>query len=732
MRKQYALDSQWLFGKAEENASRETVDLPHTWNKDLDVQRGKYLYEKVLKAPEAHRGEPMFLEFLGADTVCEVFLNDQLVGIHRGGYSAFRFEITELYDWSIENHLKVYVDNSPTPDVSPLNGDFTIYGGLYRSVNLICVPDSHFDLLFYGSSGVLIQSEVDETGNGLVKIDAYVVNPQGLSVDMKIRDREGSVVARNIVDAASVSWEMEVPNCKKWNGKEDPYLYSGSATLRSEHTVYDEVTINFGFRSCRLDPEKGFALNRKQLRIHGVAKHQDRQGVGNAITSEHLREDFALIDEIGANGVRLSHYQHNQETYDLCDQKGYVTWAEIPMMSMPERPGVLENAKEQLKELIYQNMHHPSICMWGIQNEIAMDGESLFMYQGVDELNSLLHTLIPAGISASANMYYVKNESPLNFISDLLGYNLYYGWYYGEIEDFDAWIDGFHEENPQVVLGISEYGADCNLKFHSDAPRVKDYSEEFQAMFHEKTYQIIESKHFLWGSFVWNMFDFGSFVRDEGGTKGKNAKGLVTFDRKTRKDAFYFYKAKWSDQPFVHLCEKRFAVRDKNSIHVKVYSNLKEITLHVNGDKVAVQSGQGVFRFADVPLEMGDNTISVSGGMGCTEWKDEAVFVRKKEREEAYVYEDPNPGVNVENWFVQGKGELDYFPKGCFSIRDKLGDLMENEAAWEILKEKAPKIVERTAPGAPVTLLWVFNKMRSHFSEDDIREINSMLTKIKK
>lgn len=725
MRKVYSLNQDWLFDSVE-------INLPHSWNAAGNVERGLHIYEKTLIVHKRHRREQLFLEFLGANSVCRVFLNNTLIGEHRGGYSTFRFNITAFYDWNTQNRLTVEVDNSPTQDVSPLNGDFTIYGGLYRSVNLICVPESHFDLMFYGSEGIIIQSEVDEKDVGTVRIKSHVVNGLGLEIRYAVKDENSKEICISTVSALHSTHEVSVDNCNRWGGKVRPYLYTLAAELRSGDEILDEVMLSFGFRNCEMHSEKGFLLNGQPLRINGVAKHQDFDEIGNAITKEHLDLDFELMSEIGANALRLSHYQHNRETYDYCDEYGLITWAEIPMMALPDKEAVLLNAKQQLCELVYQNCHHPSICFWGIQNEIAMGGESLAMYAAVNELNDLIHTIHPNCISASANMYYVKNDSSLNFITDLLGYNLYYGWYYGETEDLEGWIEQFHKENPNVALGLSEYGADCNLNFHSTKPKVKDYSEEFQSLYHEKTYAIIESKPYLWGSFVWNMFDFGSFVRDEGGTKGKNTKGLITFDRKTKKDAFFFYKAKWSNLPFIHICEKRFINRIEDRMTLKVYSNLDSVTLFVEGVMFEIKTGKTVFAFENVPLKLGENRMMVIGSDGQTEFVDEHVFIRRVNKDDSYEYIDPNPGLKVENWFTQQKGELDFFPEGYYSIKDRICELMECEEAWSVISKKAPKIVERSTPGSPVTLLWVFNKMRALFSEELIMKINSELIKIKK
>lgn len=735
MRNIYPLDTGWKFEKVSSelkkdqyySTSQEVVSLPHTWNINGNNDRGEYLYQKNISISEKHKNEVLYLEFLGANSVCEVYLNHEYVGEHRGGYSTFRFNITKFYDWSKENVLSVYVDNSPTEDVSPLNGDFTIYGGLYRPVNLICTSKTHFDLGYWGSKGIIIQSEVDEDKSGSIHIDLHTRCECDAMVHLKVLDQAGQIIQSEEVPATTKHLTMKIDNPNLWQGKDNPYLYTLKAVLKDQKKTYDEVSITFGFRSCKLTSEEGFFLNGKKLRINGVAKHQDFEDYGNAVTKPLIEKDFELIKEIGANAVRLSHYQHDQFVYDLCDEEGYVVWAEIPMMSMPDQESVLKNASDQLKELIFQNCHHPSICFWGIQNEIAMGGESLAMYRSVEVLGDMVHQLIPKGLTASANMYHVKNNSQLNFITDMTGYNLYYGWYYDTVAGLDEWIDQFHLDNPKVALGISEYGADCNITFHSDHPKVKDYSEEFQAIYHEETYAIIKSKPYLWGSFVWNMFDFGSAIRNEGGTKGKNCKGLVTFDRRIKKDAFYFYKANWSKEPFIHICEKRFVNRDKGKMDVRIYSNLSKISLNSNGVEIETIEGSTVFLFKDVPLQPGKNVIKAYNG----HYEDQAAFIKVDQPDQSYVFVDPNPEINVKNWFTQEQGEVDLFPENYYSIMDSLQVLMENEEAWAVVKELAPKIAERAIPGA-VTLLWVCNKMKSILMEEEVKEMNNRLIKIRK
>ena len=587
MRTTYSLNAlNWRFARLEspgaplpepESKVWQDVTLPHVWNKDDPAQAGCCVYQASFGMDERQLQKRHFIEFEAVAGVCQVVLNGRLLGEHRGGYSAFRFGLDSALQ-SGANTLTVLADNTRYSDINPLTGDFDNYGGIYRDVKLIEVEETHFDLLYYGTCGLL----VDAAAGGAVTVEPHIVGGEGAAARYTVLD-SGQAVAvceAPAVSGRTVTLQVETPHL--WDGKADPHCYTLRAELLREGKVCDAVELRFGFRSIGMDAARGFSLNGEHLRLNGVAKHQDRQGMGNAPTRAQLDEDMAILKELGANAVRLSHYQHPQYFYDLCDQEGLVVWAEIPMLAMPDgNDGAFENAKSQLTELILQNKHHPSICFWGIQNEIAMMGESLEMYDKVAQLNSLAKQLDPARLTTAANLYCVKNNSQLNFISDCIGYNLYYGWYYGEMGDYAGFIRKFRADNPGVALGFSEYGVDCNLAFHSAAPKRKDYSEEYQALYHETVYPQLTAEPAVWGSFVWNLFDFGSSIRDEGGVKGRNSKGLVTWDRQTKKDAFYYYKAQWSQEPFVHITGRRFAKRSGESTIVKVYSNCPDVTLTV-------------------------------------------------------------------------------------------------------------------------------------------------------
>lgn len=460
-----------------------------------------------------------------------------------------------------------------------------------------------------------------------------------------------------------------------------------------------------------------------------MAKHQDTAGKFSTAGEEDWQRDLALIREIGANAVRLSHYQHPQRFYDLCDSSGLIVWTEIPMLRLIEKETLVNNAEEQLKELIFQNMHHPSICFYGVENEIAMFGETDFMHHEVKRLHELAKSLDPSRFTAAANLNSVEYDSPLNRITDVVGYNLYFGWYYGEMPDFASFFDGFHSVNANVPLAVTEYGADCNTAFHSTAPKRKDYTEEFQALFHETVYPYIEERGYIWGSFVWNMFDFVSGIRNEGGVKYRNNKGLVTFDRQIRKDAFYYYKAKWSEEPFVHITGKRYQNRTGKCMDVKVYSNCPAVVLHTQDGEWSLDSSNGVFLFENIPFSGEGICVKAEAG----NVSDTAEFRYVEEEDPSYVYVDPNPGPNVKNWFVDEVEKAKLFPAGRWSVMDTVNDLLTSSEAMALIDESSPELGEymRDTVGT-FTLEQVAAYAKTLIDEESFMELNKKLVLIKK
>ncbi len=672
----------------------KSVTLPHTWN-NLDGQDGGFDYYRgkcwymtsidVNVAPD----EKVYLEFEGAEADAEVYVNDVKLCTHKGGFSTFRCEITP-YLKNGSAKIAVSVNNDSNKEIYPQTADFTFYGGLYRPVNLIIVNKTHFDLDYYGTPGIAVTPIVNEDGSATVKVDAYVSD---FGADNKIKlETAGQTI---VLENGATSGELTIAEPHLWNGRTDPYLYTLKASILYNNYEIDSVNVKYGIRTFSVDPEKGFFLNGKSYPLHGVSRHQDRENMGWAITEKEHSEDMELIAEVGANTIRLAHYQHSQTFYDLCDEYGMIIWAEIPFISaFMHGDAARANTVSQMKELVLQNYNHPSIVCWGVANEITIGGEDPELVENIRILNELCHELDKTRLTTIANLTMVENDSVFNKITDIVSYNHYFGWYMGEVADNGPWLDEFRKDNPDVCLGLSEYGAEGILTLHTDEPKVQDYTEEYQAYYHEKMLETFATRPYLWSTHVWNMFDFGSDMRDEGGVKGRNNKGLVTFDRKTKKDSFYIYKAYWTDDKFVHICSKRYFDRVQDVITVKVYSNCDNVTLEVNGIKVATKEGNKVFVFENVPLKDGINTVKAF--TDCCQ--DFAEFNKTDVANESYVLKETKSGMNVANWFedlgiTPEDGELT-FNEGYFSILDKLGDIMKTPEGDEFIGNMIAKVTE--------------------------------------
>ncbi|MDD3240171.1 MAG: glycoside hydrolase family 2 TIM barrel-domain containing protein, partial [Lachnospira sp.] len=710
----------------------EDVTIPHTWYQDGNAYEGAVIYKRSLEL-EIASNQNVFLQFQGADRWCRVYVDDTYVGEHKGGYAAFALDITEQCKGKKEHEITVLLDNRSFDVISPLAGDFTVFGGIYRDVNVIVTDQDCFDRTYYGTDGVIVCTDVDEAQNGVASVETHLLKKSDIPLYVRYicRDHQGDIVYNEIVEINQGKniKKIVIQHPQLWNGMTNPHMYSFTVELMRNHEVIDHVEKLIGFKTVRLDAETGFYLNESHMKINGVAKHQDFGGVFNATTEKHQEKDMADLLEIGANSVRLSHYQHPQKMYDLCDETGMIVWAEIPFLKISKTEAFFENACQQLKELILQNMHHPSICFWGVQNEIAMFAEDETTYEQVRGLNNLVKELDSTRISASANLFCVKNDSELNFITDAVGYNIYFGWYYGEMKDNDDFIEKFHQENPQVPLGITEYGVDCNLKFHNTNPKVKDYSEEFQALYHETVYPIFSKKDYIWGTYVWNFYDFGSKIRNEGGVKYKNGKGLISYDRRTKKDAFYYYKSQWSDQPFVRIAESRYVNREVGAMDVKVYSNQKRVMLLANGIEVSCESDTGVFVFKNISIHHGQNVMKAHSGTSF----DQVCFMGVSQPDSSYVFVDENPGLNVKNWFIDALEEEKMFPKGKLSIRESCLVLLENEEAMKVIdafNENLGKSLRDRRGGLPLERVLTY--MKNEVSEEDCKRLNAELIKIDK
>ena len=700
------------------------VTLPHTWFKEEDPWQGLAVYETTFRRQPGW--ERAFLSFEGADQQCRVFVNGQEAGSHRGGYSRFRLPVPDAAANDPEWQLTVFLENSTNEDIAPSFGDFTVFGGLSRNVDLLICKASHFDRCYYGTDGLIVRASVNENDQGILTAEPHVISEAGQSlIRYTLTDEQGSIL-RTIEGNRDETVSLAIDSPLLWDGVGNVHFYSLSADLFADGQQTDHTEIRTGFRRITLDGESGLHLNGRPCPIHGVARHQDRAGKYSAVSDQEIAEDFALIREIGANGVRLSHYQHPQAAYNCCDEMGLLCWAEIPMLKMTESPALMENAVQQLTELILQNIHHPSIFCWGIQNEIAMFRDAPYMHENCRKLHELVHTLDPNRLSTAANLYPLKAKSQMNSITDMVGYNVYFGWYYGEIPDFGPYLDKFHALRPNLPFGISEYGVDANLALHSETPTVKDYSEEYQALWHEKVYPQIEARSWLWGSFVWNMFDFSSSRRNEGGQKFINAKGLVSHDRKICKDAFYYYKARWSQDPFVHLCGSRFVNRAQDKIDVKCYTNQPAVRLEVNGTVFGTcQAENGTALFRDVPLRMGPNQVTASAGS----YTDAARWMRVTEPDPSYVLPDQGTGTAVRNWFLT---EDNYRKEGFFSIQSTAQELLDNPDTRAILEQTIPELVRVMTERNVIPLGLALKSILGREADEslDINALNDALNRI--
>ena len=693
------LNKDWLFLKKEvdlkeiSNHQLESVDIPHTWN-HLDGQDGGNDYIRTTSTYVKHFDynktlNRVFLEFEGVNSIATVYLNEIHLGTHKGGYSTFRFDITEVLK-ETNNTLIVYADNKHHEDVYPLAADFTFYGGIYRDVHIIEKNDLLFDLNYYGGKGVYV-SQVNIT-NALaeLEISTYIKNhkdDQNVDVVIKMYDHNNQLVASSksqarVNDTLHVTQELKLEQPHLWQGVIDPYLYDVVVELISEGKVYDTQTIKTGLRFFSFDHES-FYLNGVKTKLNGVSRHQDRLGVGNALTQAMHEEDIRLIKEIGANSIRLAHYQQSDYFYDLCDQEGFVIWAEIPYISMSSKTDFNgTNALQQMEELIIQNYNHSSILMWGISNEITIAGKKNNVDEILVKLNTLSKKLDPYRPTTMAHVSMLPTNDFQTTLSDIHGYNHYFGWYSGKVEDFKDWLENYRKDQPNRPLSLSEYGVEGIHTLHSETPQVKDYSEEYHALWHEKAYEILENTPFVWGTYVWNMFAFAADFRDEGGSKGMNNKGLVTFDRKIKKDAFYYYQARWTKKPMLHLTQKRFIDRVEPTISVKAYSNLKEVTFYLNDVLVeSVSSDNSVFE-TKITLTDGQNRVTVKAG----KLVDEAIFNKVSEKNKSYEVPeaDKNKGVlNFDmagNWFdnISESENPIHVDPNYLSVKDSLHRIMEH------------------------------------------------------
>ena len=680
-------------------ADWQTVDVPHSWNAvdgcdgNGSYDRGQYWYAKTFETPaQPLAGGRVFVEFMGVNSEATVYVNGTKVTYHEGGYSTFRAEITELCKDGEENLLVVAVNNKANDYVYPQHADFTFYGGIYRDVNIISVPDAHFDLEYYGGPGIMVTPKPTECGGATFEIESWVKNAdENFTVQYSIFDEDGEEVGYAVRPADATKTTIFVPDANLWDFDE-PYLYTVVAELQRRNETYDDLEVNVGVREFKCDPQEGFSINGVPTPLRGVSRHQDVMYLGNALTREEHYDDAYLIKELGANTIRLAHYQHSQDFYDACDELGFAIWAEIPFISvMSKNPAAHQNCIEQMKELIIQNYNHPSIMFWGVSNEILIGGISEQLVENHKELNALAKELDPTRLTTIAHVSFTPVDGPMHYITDTESYNHYFGWYGGKMEDNGPWLDNFHEKHPGICLGVSEYGCEGIITYHGPEPKCKDYSEDYQALYHEHMAKVLDERPWIWSSHVWNMFDFGCAARDEGGVAGRNNKGLITMDRKTKKDSYYIYKAYWNPEPMVHLCGKRYAQRAGEEREIKVYTNQDSVTLYLNGKEIATQAPVDHICKFNVALADGYNIFLAVAG----EVKDTMTIEKVDVEPEIYTLPDVDDGEGgAANWFTaEGSAELEddgapmEFPEGKLSIKSTIGQVYKNEAAWEFFSK---------------------------------------------
>lgn len=724
----------------------ESVNLPHSWNATdgqdggNDYVRCTAYYAKTISKTDLPEADRYYLEIRGANSSADVYIDGKHLAHHDGGYSTWRVDVTEsLTDSSL---LIISVNNEANDFVYPQMADFTFYGGLYRDVNIIAVNNTHFDLDYYGTPGIKITPIIDGA-NANVEIETYVTNgTENTEIKYTVCDADKNVVATTTTKDTKFNFVIE--NVHKWHGRRDPYLYTATAELLDGDTVIDNVSADFGCRSFQVDPENGFILNGEEYPLRGVSRHQDRLGIGNALLPCHHEEDIDLIMEVGATTIRLAHYQHDQYFYDLCDRKGLVIWAEIPYISK-HLPKGRENTISQMKELVTQNYNHPSIVVWGLSNEISMNGSDADLIDNHKVLNDMVHDMDKTRLTTIAAVSMAKIDDPYIHISDLVSYNHYFGWYGGDTSMNGPWFDNFHEKYPKTPIGVSEYGCEA-LNWHTSNPVQGDYTEEYQSYYHEELIKQLFTRKYIWATHVWNMFDFGADARAEGGENGQNHKGLVTMDRKYKKDSFYAYKAWLSDEPFVHLCSKRYVDRVEDVTKVTVYSNLPEVELFANGESLGVQKAEDHFFRFEVK-NVGETTLVAKAG----EFTDEGKIRKVDEMNQDYILKEKGA---VLNWFdVEA-------PEGRFSLNDKISDILSTtrgklwfaKVGLKIKKamsansdgkgkgkkteamgfELGPEMMQMMGGFTVLRLTSLIGMMNITFTKEDLLKMNKQLNRIRK
>ena len=726
---------------ARQHEALAPVALPHTWNAfdgqdgGNDYWRGIGTYE--IDLPNPTKGKKQYIEIQGANHVATVYCNGKELGTHKGGFSTFRYDLTSAMKAS-GNVLTVVVTNAIS-DIYPQTADFTFYGGLYRDVSFVEVNETHFDLLKHGTDAVFVTPHC----SGKTRLDLFPVNAAGCTLAVELKDAEGNTVGTGAAEAADHAHVIiDIKNPHLWNGMADPYLYTAVASILKGEEVLDTVEVLYGYRSFHVDANTGFWLNGKNVPLHGVSRHQDRLDKGWAISKADHEQDIALIKEVGANTIRLAHYQHDQYFYTLCDKTGFALWAEIPFISkfIPTEEAY-ENTLSQMTELVAQNYNHPSIFFWGISNEILIGADIEPLRKNLRDLHALAKSMDPSRLTTLAQVSGTPMDSEHNHITDLVSYNHYFGWYGGDVAQNGPWFDAYHKLNPDIPLGVSEYGVENIVKWHSATPMNHDYTEEYANYYHHEMLKTFATRPYLWSTHVWNMFDFAADARNEGGIQGRNDKGLITYDRSLKKDAFFIYKAYWTVDPMVYIAGRRWVDRAPEERSITVYTNCDEVTLVVNGTEVETKAAvDHCVVFENVALKDGENTVSVKSG----EVSDTVTFNGVAEHNPEYTLPDIASAMAVGNWFDEVTDNEDsdeiIVTDGYYSIEDPFGVLAANEDCVKCIKGWFMAMGNLTMASmigaiagmmgdAKITML---QSMMDGVTMKDFAKLNRLLSRVKK
>lgn len=631
----YSLNRGWTFSTRRTFHS-VTVNLPHTWNNDAmmgksDYYRGEGYYDRQLNVPAEWNGRRLFVRILGANTVTNMFVNGRHVGEHRGGNSAFTFEITEYVKFGQANSLRVVVNNSPRMDVLPTAGQANCYGGLYRGVELFVTDSFIISPLVDGSEGVWVEqrSVNEQRAEGVVRValDGVASMPKESSVSMVISDADGNRITDKVVNIAAGRFEVELPytveNPTLWHGVDNPYLYHVDVRLMAGQRVVDSLSVTTGFRTVAVDPVRGFLLNGQPYPLRGAVMHRDRMMSGNALTMLQLEEDFEMLRGMGANAVRVAGGQHSDYFYSLCDRHGIVVWNEIPFEGQVyatdcqyvRTEDFAQNGLRQLSETIHQLYNHPSVAFWGVFSKLNYRGDDPTDY--VRDLNTLAKTLDRTRITAAVS----NQDGNLNFVTDAVVFEHSFGWRSGATEDMKLWCEQFREQwSSKLCAGVS-FAAGGSIyhqegKLERPNPDGQWHPEGWQTHFHEQYMNILGEGEGFFGIFVANLFDYGAAGRTDGDNNGTDDSGVITYDRKDKKDAYFLYKALWNTtDPFVHIVARRYDTRTEQRQTIKVYSNQAEVDLVLNDFPVSSKTGNsGIFVWPDLELQPGINRIEARSG----------------------------------------------------------------------------------------------------------------------